>query len=110
MAGKPQLRAVKDGETPKAPARKRAPAKPRTMQHAAKLTRKTMLETLRDKLAAAMDDPRAHPRDIANLAKQLEDVLDKLDRLAGRNQPAAPATPQSVIAETPNAGWDEDAI
>lgn len=113
MAGKPQLRAVKDGETPapakKAPAKKRAPRKARTMAHAAKLSRKTMLETLRDKLAAAMDDPRAHPRDVANLAKQLEDVLDKLDRLAGRG-PAAPAAPPSVIADTPNAGWDEDAI
>lgn len=108
MASKPPLRAVKDGEKPPAP-KKRAPRKARTMAHAAKLTRKSMLETLRDKLAAAMDDPRAHPRDIGNLAKQLEDVMVKLDQINGRG-PKAPAAPPSVIADTANAGWDEDAI
>lgn len=108
MTGKPPLRAVKDGEAP--PPKKRAPRKaaPRTMAHAAKLSRKTMLETMRDKLAAAIDDPRAHPRDIANLMKQLDDVLLKLDAL--KPQKAAAATPQTAIANTPNASWDQDAI
>ena len=78
-----KLRAVKAGEKTPAP-RKRAPAKARTMQHAAKLSRKTMLETLRDKLAAAMDDPRAHPRDQLNAAKQLLDVQKLLDALAAK--------------------------
>ncbi|AKF14862.1 terminase small subunit [Mycobacterium phage MOOREtheMARYer] len=108
MASKPPLRAVKDGETPPAPRKRRAPAKARTMAHAAKLSRKTMLETMRDKLAAAIDDPRAHPRDIANLMKQLDDVLLKLDAL--KPQKAAAATPQTAIANTPNASWDQDAI
>lgn len=108
MVGKPPLRAVKDGETPPAP-KKRAPAKrqPRTMAHAAKLSRKTMLETMRDKLAAAIDDPRAHPRDIAQLMKQLDDVLLKLDQLKPQKTVAAP---QTAIANTPNASWDQDAI
>ena len=80
------------------------------MQHAAKLSRKTMLETLRDKLAAAMDDPRAHPRDQLNAAKQLLDVQNLLDALAAKGKSgSAPAEP-SAIANTPNAVWDEDAI
>ena len=106
MTGKPPLREVKAGE--KTPPKKRAPAKPRTMQHAAKLSRKTMLETLRDKLAAAMDDPRAHPRDVGNLAKQLEDVMVKLDQLNPKK--AAPAAPRTAIADTPDEHWDQDAI
>ncbi|ASR77203.1 terminase small subunit [Mycobacterium phage Avocado] len=106
---KPPLRAVQDGEKPPAP-KKRAPRKaaPRTMAHAAKLSRKTMLETMRDKLAAAIDDPRAHPRDIANLMKQLDDVLLKLDAL--KPQKAAPAAPQTAVASTPNESWNADAI
>lgn len=110
MASKPPLRAVKDGEKPPAP-KKRAPRKraPRTMAHAAKLSRKSMLETMRDKLAAAIDDPRAHPRDIANLMKQLDDVLLKLDQLKPSKGPTTPAAPPAV-ANTPNEHWDEDAI
>lgn len=104
-----KLRAVEPGEKPAA-AKKRAPAKrqPRTMAHAAKLSRKTMLETLRDKIAAAMDDPRAHPRDVGNLAKQLEDVMVKLDQLSPKK--GATTAEPSAIAKTPNAVWDEDAI
>ena len=94
----------------KAPA-KRAARKPRTMVHAAKLTRKTMLETLRDKLAAAIDDPRSHPRDQINAAKQLLEIQNQIDQLAGKGRPAttAPAGP-SAVANTPNEHWDEDAI
>lgn len=109
MAGKPPLRAVQEGEKPPAP-KKRAPRKaaPRTMAHAAKLSRKTMLETMRDKLAAAIDDPRAHPRDIANLMKQLDDVLLKLDALKPQKHVAA--SPTTAVASTPNESWDADAI
>ncbi|AFM19471.1 hypothetical protein Mycch_4773 [Mycolicibacterium chubuense NBB4] len=109
MAGKPPLRAVKDGETPPAP-KKRAPRKaaPRTMAHAAKLSRKTLLETMRDKLAAAIDDPRAHPRDVAALMKSLEDVLVKLDNLDPKK--AAAGMPKTAVAETPDEPWDQSAI
>jgi hypothetical protein len=103
-----KLRAVQEGEAAK-PARK-APAKraPRTMAHAAKLSRKTMLETLRDRIAASMDDPRAHPRDQLAAAKQLLDVQNLIDQLSAKGRPVA-AEP-SAIANTPNAAWDEDAI
>ena len=110
---------VVDGGTPakapakKAPAKKRAPAKPRTIEHAGRLTKKTALETLRDRLGAAMDDPRAHPRDVSALSKQWLDVMAQLDALAGRKTPGAdPAGDDgpSVVVRTPNADWDEDAI
>ena len=95
-----------------APAKKRAPAKPRTMEHAGKLSRKTALETLRDRIAAAMDDPRAHPRDVGALGKQWLDVVAQLDALAGK-KPAVAADADdgpSAVVRTPNAVWDEDAI
>ncbi|MCV7226070.1 hypothetical protein [Mycolicibacterium komossense] len=101
-----------DGKAPapakKPPAKKRAPAKPRTIAHAVKLSRKTLLETLRDRIAAAMDDPRAHPRDVGNLMKQLLDVQNQIDALSAKNTPTA-AEP-SAVANTPNESWDEDAI
>ncbi|AKF14504.1 terminase small subunit [Mycobacterium phage Cambiare] len=107
---KSPLRAVKAGESP-AP-KKRAPAKrasrQRTMVHAAKLSRKTMLETLRDKLAAAIDDPRSHPRDQINAAKQLLDVQNQLDQLNPKK--AAAASPRSAVADTPDESWNADAI
>jgi hypothetical protein len=106
------LRAVKAGEKPpakKAPA-KRAPAKPRTVAQAAKLSRKTLLETVRDKIAASMDDPRAHPRDVVNAAKQLLEIQAQIDALGAKgSSKQAPAEP-SAIADTPNESWDEDAI
>lgn len=104
-----KLRAVTAGEAPPAPKKRTAKRQPRTMAHAAKLSRKTMLETLRDKLAAAIDDPRAHPRDVGNLAKQLEDVMVKLDQLSPKKATTTPAEP-SAVADTPNESWDEDAV
>lgn len=115
MAGRTDrpLTVVKDGAPPakKVPAKK-APAKraPRKFSAAAKLSPKTRLEALRDQIAKAMEDPRAHPRDVANLAKQFMDVCDKLDALGGRaTSTRTPAEP-SAVADTPNADWDEDAI
>lgn len=106
------LRAVKAGEKPpaKKAAAKRAPAKSRTVAHAAKLSRKTLLETVRDKIAAQMDDPRAHPRDILNAAKQLLDVQAQIDALGAKpSSKQTPAEP-SAVANTPNERWNEDAV
>ena len=108
MASKPPLRAVKDGETPPAPRKRRAPAKARTMAHAAKLSRKTMLETVRDKIAASMDDPRAHPRDVMAGAKQLLEIQNQIDQLNPKK--VAAAAPKTAVANTPNDDWDQDAI
>lgn len=105
------LRAVKAGE--KLPAKK-APAKRvprvRTVVQAAKLSPKSRLEALRDRLAAAIDDPRAHPRDIGNLSKQFLDVCDKLDALGATRSRGTTTAQPSAIADTPNESWDEDAI
>lgn len=106
MTGKPPLRAVKDGETPP---KKRAPAKPRarTVAQAAKLSKKTFLETVRNKLAATMDDPRSHPRDVIAAANKVLDIQAQLDALDPKKRPAEP---RSAIANTPNDDWDQDAI
>ena len=112
------LTVVEGGATPAEPTKpapkKRAPAKPRTMEHAAKLSAKTRLETLRNRVAAAIDDPRAHPRDVGALAKQLLDIQAQIDALAGKRPAGASQNPdddgQSVVVRTPNAVWDEDAI
>lgn len=121
MAGR-KLTVVEGGGSPakapakapakKAPAKKAAARKPRTIEHAGKLTRKTALETLRDRLGAAMDDPRAHPRDVSALSKQWLDVVAQLDALNGK-KPAGTAGADegpSAVVRTPNADWDEDAI
>lgn len=109
--GRPLSVVQGDGKAPpakKPPAKKRAPAKPRTIAHAVKLSRKTLLETLRDRIAVAMDDPRAHPRDIGNLLKQLLDVQKQIDALAPKK--ATTTAEPSAVANTPNESWDEDAI
>lgn len=107
------LRAVRDGEKPK-PAKKAAPKKraPRTVAHAATLSRKTLLETVRNKIAATMDDPRSHPRDVINAAKQLLDVQAQIDALSGKPAGSGASTKAepSAIADTPNERWDENAI
>lgn len=106
-----KLRAVEAGEKPpakKAPAKRAAP-KPRTVAHAAKLSRKTLLETVRDKIAASMDDPRAHPRDVMAGAKQLLEVQAQIDALKPARAGTAKAEP-SAVADTPNESWDEDAV
>ncbi|QFG09955.1 terminase small subunit [Mycobacterium phage Antsirabe] len=109
MAGKPPLRAVKDGEAAPTPPRKRAPAKrARTMAQAAKLSKKTFLEAVRDKLAAQMDDPRSHPRDVIAAATKVLEVQAQIDALNPKK--AAPVAPKTAIADTPNESWDADAI
>lgn len=110
------LTVVDGGTTPKppakkAPAKKAAPRKPRTIEHAAKLSKKTLLETVRNRIAAAMDDPRAHPRDVMAGAKQLLDVQAQIDALSNKGGSAGGADDgPSVVVRTPNAVWDEDAI
>lgn len=110
MAGKPPLRAVKEGEKPPAP-KKRAPRKSsaRTVAHAATLSRKTFLETVRNKLAAQMDDPRAHPRDIIAAASKVIEIQAQIDQLNPKKAAAA-AQPRTAVADTPNESWNEDAI
>ena len=112
--GTPAKAPAKKAPAKKAPAKKAAPRKPRTIEHAGRLTKKTALETLRDRLGAAMDDPRAHPRDVSALSKQWLDVMAQLDALAGKRPAGASQNPdddgQSVVVRTPNAVWDEDAI
>ena len=106
MAGKPPLRAVQDGEKP--PPKKRASPRARTMAQAAKLSKKTFLEAVRDKLAAQMDDPRSHPRDVIAAATKVLEVQAQIDALNPKK--AAAVEPKTAIAKTPNESWDADAI
>lgn len=116
MAGR-KLTVVEGGGSPakapakKAPAKKAASRKPRTIEHAAKLSKRTLLETVRNRIAAAMDDPRAHPRDVMAGAKQLLDVQAQIDALSNKGGSAGGADDgPSAVVRTPNADWDEDAI
>lgn len=104
------LRAVQPGE--KAQPAKKAPAKraPRKFSAAARLSPKTRLEALREMLAMAMEDPRAHPRDMANLSKQFIDVQAQLDALATPSGRAKVPAQKSAIADTPDEAWDESMI
>ena len=70
------LRAV--DPTERAPRRK----KPLTIVQAATLgTHHDMLTALQHRLAAAMEDPNAHPRDLAPLGRQLLEINQQLEAL-----------------------------
>jgi hypothetical protein len=70
---KPRLRAVKAGET--APQRKKALS---VVQAATSGSHEEMLDALRVRLAKAMEDPIAHPRDLAALSRQLLEISKEL--------------------------------
>ena len=65
-----KLRAVTRGE--------RAFKKMTVIEAAQSGTHQDLLRALRNRLAAAIEDPAAHPRDIANLARQLAAVSESL--------------------------------
>jgi hypothetical protein len=70
---KPPLRAVKPSE--RAPQRKKALT---VVQAAARGTHEELLTALRLRLAAAMEDPIAHPRDLAALSRQVVEISKEL--------------------------------
>lgn len=109
--GRPALAAVKDdGTVPakKAAPRKRAPVV-RKVETAAKRSQREGLVALRDRLGRAIDCPNTHPRDLANLARQQIAITEKIaaiDAASGKGKTGQ----KSVVADTPNESWDEDAV
>ena len=89
-----KLRAVTPGE--------RAFKKMSVVEAAEQGTHQDLLRALRDRLAAAIEDPAAHPRDIANLARQLGAVSESLQVAAVA---AAEGDPIGVAAATPDEPW-----
>jgi hypothetical protein len=70
---KPPLRAVSPGET--APRHK----KPLTVVEAATCgTHRELLDSLRRRIATTIEDPNAHPRDLAALSRQLLEISKEL--------------------------------
>lgn len=104
------LRAVKAGE--KAPA-KRAPRKvtPKSVAAAAASgDRRQLLVALRNRIAQAVDDPKAAGPALAALIKQQRDIaaeIQALDTAAATKK----SSPKSIIPDTPWASpWDEAMI
>ncbi|MFY2861589.1 hypothetical protein ACOJVU_18040 [Mycobacterium sp. THU-M104] len=104
------MRAVKAGE--KAPA-KGAPRKvtPNSVAAAAASgDHRQLLVALRNRIAQAIDDPKAAGPALAALIKQQRDIAADIQAIdtaaAEKKQPP----PKSVIATTPDEPWDESII
>ena len=89
-----KLRAVTPGE--------RAFKKMSVVEAAEQGTHQDLLRALRGRLAAAIEVPNAHPRDIANLARQLGAVSESLQAAA---MVADEGDPIGVAAATPDEAW-----
>lgn len=105
-----KLRAVKPGE--KAPA-KRAPRKvlPKSVVAAARSgDRRLLLVALRNRIAEAIDDPKAGGPALAALIRQQRDIAAEIQAMdaAARGESAKPS--ESAIATTPDEAWDESMI
>jgi hypothetical protein len=91
---KPPLRAVSPGET--APRRK-----PLTVVEAAtRGTHEELLDALRVRLATAMEDPIAHPRDLAALSRQVVEISKELHASTAGNEDD-PVGQAAKIADEP---------
>lgn len=78
------LRAVGKDETPPQPRK--------TVAQAAKSnSRRELLESMRDRIAEAVSDPKCPHRDLASLTKRLQDISRDLEMLAAAadNQPSS---------------------
>lgn len=71
---------------------------------AARNDRRAMLVALSDKIAATLDSPDTHPRDIASLSKRLMEISDELKAFDAQQgtDPAVAAAP----ADEPFDGSD----
>jgi hypothetical protein len=112
-AGQPVLRAVKDNEpATRAPA-KRAPRKvvPKSVAAAAASgDRRELLVALGNRIAQAIDDPKAAGPALAALIKQQRDIAADIQAIDTAAAERKSGPPPSVIANTPNEAWDESMI
>lgn len=107
-----KLRAVKAGE--KAPA-KRAPRKVTPKSVAAAVAsgdRRQILVALRNRVAAAIDEPNIPAPALAALIRQQMDLTAKIAAIDFEHgaKKRGSKQPESAIADTPNEPWDEGAI
>lgn len=105
-----KLRAVKAGE--KAPV-KRAPRKvvPKSVVAAARSgDRRQLLVALRNRIAQAIDEPKAAGPALAALIKQQRDIAAEIQAIDAAAKAKAAKPPKSVIARTPDEPWDESMI
>ncbi|OSC32056.1 hypothetical protein B8W69_02870 [Mycobacterium vulneris] len=69
-----------------------------------------MLVALRNRIAQAIDDPKAAGPALAALIKQQRDIAAEIDAIDAAAKAKSAKPPKSVIADTPNEAWDEGAI
>lgn len=96
MTGRNPLRAVTEGEKP-------APRK--GVKAAADTgTRRELLEALRSRIAASVEDPKTPPRDLAALSRRLLEIAKEIEAMdaeaADDDISAAAATPDEKWAAT----------
>jgi hypothetical protein len=111
-----KLRAVPDGDqqpsTKRAPA-KRAPRKapPKTVAKAAAAgDRRGLLVAMQARIAAAIDDPKTHPRDLAQLARRQLEIAEDIAAIDATSGRKTARRRTAVVAETDAETWDQSAI
>lgn len=87
-----QLRAVKPGETPK--------RKLTITEAAGKGSHRELLEALRERVAAAVEDPNCPPRDLAALSRRLQEIAKEIAAIDAKADEEGGAGVQ-----TPDEGW-----
>jgi hypothetical protein len=91
----PKLRAVDSNE--------RAHQKMSVIDAADHGTHSDLLRALKDRIAAAIQDPKGHPRDIAALSRQLLEVSEKLE---AATKAGTEEDPVGMGAQTPDEPWE----
>ena len=88
-------------------------ATPKSVADAARSgDRRQLLVALRNRIATAIDDPRAAGPALAALIKHERELMSEIQGLdlAAKAAKSGSAQPKSVIADTPNEAWNEGAI
>lgn len=104
MAGrKPTLRSVGNTDTPKPI--KRA-EKMSVAQAAESGSHRSLLVSMRERIAKAVSDPDCPPRDLASLTRRLQDISKEIESLDLRAKEAGADASDAVE----NEKWDPEAL
>jgi hypothetical protein len=68
-------------------------------------THRDLLVAMRTRLAASIQDPKCHPRDLAALSRRLQDVAREIEEIDARDDPDAGAA-----ADTEDDTFDAEAL
>lgn len=99
-ARKPPLRAVKAGDTALKP-----PQRMSVAQAAATGDHRSLLVSMRERIAQAVSDPECPPRDLAALTRRLQDIAKEIESIDLRAKQEA--AEDGVSEDEP---WDEEAL